>query len=385
MLALAFSATFCIVSGVSSIVPSIPMTAGIFDIPLPATSLIITAFTLPGIILCPLAGVLADRYGRKPILFWSFFLFTLGGLACAFAFDFASLLLFRAVQGMGAAALGMLNTTIIADTFSGPRMTRYISFNMTFLSIGTASLPLLGGMLAEAGWNWPYYLNAAIIPAVLYGAGAPLHKPEKHETYAAYFGKVQSLITSRNIATLLCITLGVFIILYGPVLTLFPLAAHFRFDAPPSKIGAIMVTSSVGTAIITLFLTRLSARFSHRTLLLTGQTAYFCAMLLFPFIPGLLWAALPLFIFGLGQGLSIPVVQVQLLKNAASGQRAVIMAINGTLLRLGQTVSPVLFSILATNAGLDGGIWAGVGLVVMLFCFISLAVSGKAPTTTENA
>ena len=384
VLALAFSATFCIVSGLSSIVPSVPMAAEVFDIPIPATSLIITIFTLPGIVLCPLAGVLADRYGRKPILLLSFFFFVAGGLACSLAETFATLLCLRAVQGTGAAALGMLNTTIIADTFSGQRMTRYIGLNMTLLSIGTASLPLLGGMLAEAGWNWPYYLNAAVIPFVLYGAKVPLHKPRHHETLAVYFGKAVGLLASRRVASLFGITLGVFIVLYGPVLTVFPLAAHSWFKAPPSEIGGVMITSSLGTTLITLVLARLSARFSHRNLLLTGQTASFCAMLIFPFVGSLYWAAVPLFIFGLGQGLSIPVVQVQLLKTAEQGQRAVTMAINGTLLRLGQTIGPALFSTIAVNAGTVGGFRVGAAFVVGLLCFTAAAVSEKTAKQTTT-
>ncbi len=66
---------------------------------------LITVFTLPGILLTPVAGVLSDRYGRRRVLVPSLFLFGVAGVAGALATDFGLLLVLRTLQGVGAEAL----------------------------------------------------------------------------------------------------------------------------------------------------------------------------------------------------------------------------------------------------------------------------------------
>jgi MFS transporter, ACDE family, multidrug resistance protein len=71
--------------------------------------LLITVFTLPGVFLTPVAGVLSDKFGRKTVLIPSLLLFGVAGGACALARDFELLLGLRVLQGVGAATLGATN------------------------------------------------------------------------------------------------------------------------------------------------------------------------------------------------------------------------------------------------------------------------------------
>jgi MFS family permease len=89
--------------------PSISPTAGVF----------VTAGTLPGILMAPVIGVLADRYGRRavplscPVRFGTF------GLISALAPSFELLLLARLLQGIGAAGLINLAVVLIGDHWTG--------------------------------------------------------------------------------------------------------------------------------------------------------------------------------------------------------------------------------------------------------------------------
>jgi MFS family permease len=67
-LQLIFGVTLSAVMGVSSITPVFPAMARELDIPVHSVGLLITVFTLPGIFLAPVLGVLADLWGRKRIL-----------------------------------------------------------------------------------------------------------------------------------------------------------------------------------------------------------------------------------------------------------------------------------------------------------------------------
>lgn len=114
-LLLVFGITLMVVMGVSSIMPILPDLARTFDMPMSSVGMVFMAFTLPGVVLTPLGGILADRIGRKKVLIPSLLLFAAGGVACAFAPSLPVLLACRFVQGIGAAPLGVLYTTIIGD------------------------------------------------------------------------------------------------------------------------------------------------------------------------------------------------------------------------------------------------------------------------------
>ena len=82
-LQIVFAVTLIAVMGVTSITPVFPMVRQVFNISAGQVGLLITMFTLPGVILSPVLGVLADRYGRKKILVPSLFLFAVAGSLAA--------------------------------------------------------------------------------------------------------------------------------------------------------------------------------------------------------------------------------------------------------------------------------------------------------------
>lgn len=103
--------------GVASITPAFPRIEQELHISEQQVGYLITIFTLPGIFLTPVLGVVADRHGRKKILVPSLLLFGVAGFLCFFMRDYHMLLLFRLLQGIGAASIGSLNVTLIGDFF----------------------------------------------------------------------------------------------------------------------------------------------------------------------------------------------------------------------------------------------------------------------------
>lgn len=163
-LQLLFGVTLIAIMGVASIAPVLPVVIEQFAISKQQVSWLITVFTFPGVFLTPFMGILADRWGRKRILVPSLFIFSLAGTACAFADSFQYLVILRFFQGVGAAAIGSLNITIIGDLYSGNRRASALGYNGSVLSIGTAGYPILGGALATWGWNYPFFLPVLAIP-----------------------------------------------------------------------------------------------------------------------------------------------------------------------------------------------------------------------------
>ncbi|MFW5705665.1 MAG: MFS transporter, partial [Bacteroidota bacterium] len=90
-----FAITLIAVMGVASITPAFPKIRDALGLTNQQVGSLITVFTLPGIFLNPVLGVLADRYGRKTIIVPSLFIFAVAGTACAFAEEFNTLLILR--------------------------------------------------------------------------------------------------------------------------------------------------------------------------------------------------------------------------------------------------------------------------------------------------
>ncbi|GAI52700.1 unnamed protein product, partial [marine sediment metagenome] len=72
----------------------------------------------------------------------------------------------------------------------------------------------------------------------------------------------------------------------------------------------------------------------------------------------------PVIIFGLGGGLTMPSLQTYIAGLAPSEYRAAFMSINTTMLRLGQTLGPLVFGLVYTYANFDGVFLYGAGLAL---------------------
>src|SRR5215213_4452446 len=203
--------------GTSSITPAFPAIVKELGVSSGQVGLLITFFILPGIVMMPVLGVLSDRYGRKKILVPALLLFGLAGGACAFARDFNVLLALRFFQGMGAAALGTLNVTVIGDIYDGRERSSALGYNSSVLSVGTASYPAIGGLLATFGWFYPFALPFAAIPiaiVVLFSLDNP--EPRNDDRLRDYFGSVWENLRDREVFGLIGATLLTFIVLFGP-------------------------------------------------------------------------------------------------------------------------------------------------------------------------
>ncbi|WP_244963536.1 MFS transporter [Oceanidesulfovibrio marinus] len=367
-LMICFGVTLMVVMGVTSITPVLPKVMEVFGISARQIGLLITSFTIPGVVLTPVMGVLADRFGRKRIIVPSLFLFGIAGAACCFTRDFHLLLTLRFFQGVGAAALGPLNITIIGDLFSGQRRTAALGLNASILALAVAAYPVVGGSLAIFGWYVPFFLPILAVPLgciVLFKLGNP--EPKEQQQIGEYFRAILAGIRNPQVLGLLLATVATFIILYGPFLTYLPVVLHRAFGATSFTIGCIISVASLMTAVVASQLGRLIARFSERRLFKFAFLLYAVACALMAHMDGLWWFVLPIALFGLGQGLNLPSVQSLLTSYAPMEQRGAFMAVNGMALRLGQTLGPLVMGGLYAFFGINGVFYGGSVVAVVMF------------------
>ena len=363
-----FATTLIAIMGVSSIIPSLPRMTRELNIPPASIGMVFTIFTFPGIFLAPFAGIFADRIGRKKVLVPSLVLFGLAGGACFFAPDYEWLLILRFVQGVGAAAIGVMNLTIIGDLFTGRERIEAMGLNASVLSIGTAIFPALGGILAQISWETPFLLAVVAIPlawVVAFKLDNP--DPSSKGNIIKYLKDAVGGMKNRQVIGLFAISLFTFIILYGPIVTYLPILLNSRFHATPIMIGVVISSASFVTAIIASQMGRL-ARFMSQPLMITlSSFAYAAAMFLLPNSNSALGCILPVCFFGLGQGLNMPNSMSMLTSVAPMEHRAIFMSINGMVLRLGQTIAPMLMGLIYAGFALDSVFYAGIFISAMIF------------------
>jgi len=370
-----FSVTLMAILGVSSITPAFPKIVESFGIPPQKVGLLIIYFTLPGIIIAPILGVFADRYGRKIILVPSLMIFGIAGTLCAFVSDFNSLLILRIIQGVGAASLGFLNITIIGDLYSGKQRGTAMGYNASVLSIGTATFPVIGGTLATFGWFFPFVLPIFAIPIGFIFLFIFDHTEQKSRVFFNdYLSSAWLIIKNRKVLGLFLASIIVFIILYGSLLTYLPLLISQGFDGSSFSIGLIMATMSIVTAFTSSKLGMLLRSFSKEKLLRYSFLFYAFALLMMPKIPNLWILAISVGIYGIGHGLNIPIIQTMLAELSTNEQRGVIMSVNGLVLRIGQTLGPFVMGIVYVGMDLDSTFYMGSFLAIIMVIVTKLMI-----------
>ena len=366
------------VMGVSSILPVLPDMGKAFALSEAQLGVLIFSFTLPGIVLAPVGGILADRLGRKAVLLPCLCIFALGGCMASLAESFSTFVAWRVIQGSGAACLGVLYNTIIGDLYADDKTRlRVMGYAATVLSLGAALYPALGGVLGEWGWRWPLRLAFFALPLALIGCYVKLPALTGQSPMQDYARQMQGIVTHKRCLAHFGLTLCAFCILYGPMITYFPLFADVHFAASPSSIGLLFALSSLGTALASGLLGRLAQWAPARVLVVSGAVCFGLSMLgmwvLAPTWSTMWLLTLPVLFYGLGQGLAYPTIMTSLSSLAPPQGRGALMAVNGTVLRLAQTLAPLCCGLLFALGGFGAVYALGLGMAgIMLWLAVRI-------------
>ncbi|MGJ7419558.1 MFS transporter [Streptomyces cinereoruber] len=126
-------------------------------------SWLFSGYLLAVTVTLPVYGKLSDTFGRKPVLVAGVVLFLLGSLLCAAAWNMASLIAFRVVQGLGGGALQGTVQTIAADLYPLKERPKIQAKLSSVWAASSVAGPAAGGLLAGyADWRWIFLINLPV-------------------------------------------------------------------------------------------------------------------------------------------------------------------------------------------------------------------------------
>jgi MFS transporter, DHA1 family, tetracycline resistance protein len=352
-----FVTIFIDLLGFGMVIPLLPFFAQDFQATPVEIGFLVASYSWMQFLFAPIFGSLSDKYGRRPILFFSIIGSGVGymmiGLAGALWMVFAG----RILGGITGANLSTAQAYIADITTRENRAKGMGLFGMAF-GFGFIMGPALAGILSKFGHEIPFYVaaglsfaNAAllyfILPETRKFGEAP---PEKKGRFAELF---DSLKDSRFAV----ITIEYFLLVtaFSMMTTAFPLYTGYSFGYDAEETGYVL--AYVGLLAVIMqggLLGRLAARFGEANLVIAGCFMLVLSFLAVPFVSkesyGLLGLLLGAGCFAIGNSISSPALSTLASKNASDFEQGKVLGVMQSAASLARAVAPTLTGFLLNNA-----------------------------------
>jgi MFS family permease len=339
--------------------------------------LVITTTALAVALFAPVAGMIADKIGRKPLLIFGLALYVIAGTSGGWLESLYLILIGRALLGVAVASIMTATNALISDYFTGTTRGAFIGLSSAFTSFGGVILLPLGGVLADAGWHapfWVYLASLLILPTAI----TVLFEPKRQQS--SQLTKSDATFPRPLLFTIYALAFLHMIVFYlGPTQMPFLLVDIGRLK--PSQTGYAMGVFTLAGAVVALNYARLKIRFNFSQL-----AAFGFALLGVGWILAGVAGSLPLMLVGfvvsgIGGGMLIPNWVTWVSSFAPAHLRGRLLGGLTTALFLGQFFSPLLAQPFITEFGLSAVV-AGFGSFAVL---VGLALLGQARVVTRQA
>jgi MFS family permease len=355
------------VLGAVLIAPVLPRMQAHFAETPGAAVLVPVALTLPALViafLAPLAGVLADRVGRRSLLLASMLLYSLCGVLPLWLDSLGLIVASRAGIGLAEAGIMTCCTTLMGDYFDGQRRERLFALQMVATSLSAALFMGLGGALGESSWRTPFALYAVgvlCLPLMAALLWEPRARRVEHEPASAARFPWVALAPLYLLTGLAGVSLFIVPVQAGYLLQL------LHVDGP-QQIGLTMGANQLGVLAGALTF-RLLAGLPARRLLALGFATAGLGGGLMALSSSHAPVVLAVLLNGLGVGLLLPTLITQVMQQVGFDQRGRATGGFTASIFAGEFVSPLL--VLA----LTGGVSTQLPHALLLVALAQLALA----------
>ena len=355
--------------------------------------LMMSAFTAPSIFVIPIAGVVSDRYGRRPVLLFGLVWFGLTGTAIAFVSTFGAALALRALQGIGFAALTPIIITSLGDLYAGTKEATAQGFRFTGSGLSQTAFPLAAGVLVGMAWQYPFLLYAVAFPiaAVVYvhleepldeadGGGSGADGEGSETGVRDQIGDMRALVAHRRAWTMVVARGSANVAWFG-FLTYNSILVVDVLGHTPAEAGALAALASLTYALAATQAGRIADVFDDRLYPLVATNLSMGAGLALAFLArSLPVAAVGVALMGIGFGLVLSIYRSVITTLPPPDLRGGLVSLGEGTGRAAATVTPIVmgaavalatrplgFETAVGEVGVGAGVvGAGVGIACLL-------------------
>ncbi|WP_405166743.1 MFS transporter [Nocardia sp. NBC_01499] len=361
------------VMGPAVIAPSLPAMREAFSAVAGADVLVRLVLTVTSLAIglsAPLAGMAADRIGRKPLLVGSLALYAVAGAAGFFVEGIGVLLVTRALVGVAVGGIMTAISAIITDWFEGPKRATFLGLQQAFASIGGVVFLPLAGLLAASNWKLPFWIygaSAVILPFALLAL-----REQRRDKVSGPVGV--DAVSSRSgifrpIAGLYLVAFLVTLAFYmAPTQLPFLLA---QLHIGPALVGAVIAATTLSSVAGALAFPSLRGRWSPSVLTAASIALLGIGWMLVGTASTVVQVVAGLLVGGFGVGLAVPNLNLRLSDLAPAATRGRILSGLVTGIFLGQFVSPLIVAPLIQITSI-GGAFLLTGIAMTLGAVIAL-------------
>ncbi|MFB0561962.1 MAG: MFS transporter [Candidatus Lokiarchaeia archaeon] len=270
--------------GYGIIVPFLPQYAlslGASDLDL---GIIFASYSLVQLVTTIPFGLMSDRYGRRPFMVSGMLLLGVASLLYPLAQSVLAITACRAVQGLAASATWSSAIALVADMFPGRDKGEKLGIATGITSTGGIAGPLVGGVLSDINFNFPFLLLALLSIAMfvyMYFRLKVTRKEKPVETLP-YREIVRKTLGIRNIVIIIIINV-LTMIFWGFIEPLMPPYLSGRFSLSSTQIGLIFGAASLSYAVFQPLVGRLSDRYGRKIFIVSGMALLAGVNLIIPF------------------------------------------------------------------------------------------------------
>ncbi|RKD24435.1 hypothetical protein BEP19_08585 [Ammoniphilus oxalaticus] len=413
LLAAILTGTFLVPVNSTMITIGLTTIAQVFDHSLAEVSWIITIYLIVMAATQPVAGKLGDLFGYKRMFLLGLVLSFIGSIACAFAFNLWSMIVFRSFQALGGSLAVPNGTALLRHAVGREKLSRTFGLFGLLMGLGAAVGPLIGSALIGSwGWKSIFWVNIPFLILSFVIALFVLPNTERKRTPIDALGSL-SLASSLSLivlfithpewirwwsVVLLAFSIVFFIvvelklknpliefslfrkpsfrganyaiflsnsIMYGTILII-PILFEQTFLISIQRIGLFMFVFSLSMSLCSWLGGRLSTVISHQRLIGLAFLLQGISVSLFLILSAqtpLFLILLTLIIGGLGAGIGLPSMQTKNLESIVKEKSGVASGIYSTFRYMGSMLASALVSILFQS-------------IQIFYIFIGLALLG---------
>ncbi len=381
-----------IMTGNGIVAPILPVYAEHFGVGGTLIGMMITLFGVGRLIANIPAGILSERFGRRPFLCLGPALIAIGGVGAAMSGNFEMLLMFRFVQGIGSGIYMTISATVLAETTRSGERGRVMAFYQGSLLVGAGIGPAIGGFVAlHFGYSAPFWAYAGVAVVTFLVAFATFQEPPRHGHEHSRQSpearpRFRSFATEPLFLMLCVITFGVFFTRTASQWLIIPFVGHDRFGLSVDIIGLALGASAFANFLMLPIVGPAVDRFGARpiTVASTILTGLALSLMAVSSSPILYWAGLIL--LGISSGFNGPAVAAATADILPAGLFGPAMGMQRAVGDAGFVLGPILVGLVydLTSAGYTGALVGNAALMMVAGLTLAGGI-GRTASSTKPA